>query len=200
MRGQNRMSKGIFIRYVPVLLVMLACCLLSGCGYQLGQGCEGLSSRYSTMSVPYVIGDQNGSLTSAIIREVVQSGSFEYRTFGGGLVLNVKRIDITEDNIGFRYDRKKSGKLTKDTIPTEARISMVVEFSIVEATSGCTVLGPICLSAAVEYDHDYYSSRDGVNTFSLGQLSDLEEAYDAVQTPLNQVMAQKIIDYISQSW
>lgn len=187
-------------RLTQALLILAMCISLYGCGYRLGQGCQGLSSRYSSISVPYVVGDKDGALTSAIIQEIVRSGSFQYRTFGGSLILNVNQIDITQDNIGFRYDRKKRGKLTKDTIPTEARITMIVEICVVEAASWCTVLGPVRLSASVEYDHDYYSSRDGVNIFSLGQLSDLEEAYDAVQTPLNRAIAQKISDYISQSW
>jgi len=183
-----------------ILLVTTICLLFSGCGYQHGLGREGLPYRYATISVPYVIGDQDGTLTSAVVKEITRSGSFEYRNWGGALTLNIKQINLSEENIGFRYDRKKRGKLTQDTIPTEARITIVVEVSVVEAASCCTVLGPVRLSASVDYDHDYYSSRDGINIFSLGQLSDLEEAYDAVQTPLNIAIAEKIVDYISQSW
>jgi hypothetical protein len=174
--------------------------LLSSCGYQVGQGNSGLPSRYSTISVPYVKGDIDGTLTSAIIKEIVRSGAFAYQYSGGALILNVRQVEIDEDNIGFRYDRKKRGERTKDIIPVEARITILVEVWVTEAISCTTVLGPVLLSASVDYDHDYYSSRDGVNIFSLGQLTDLEEAYDAVQTPLNREIAEKIADYISQSW
>lgn len=173
--------------------------LLCSCAYQLGQG-GGLPCQYSTISVPYVIGDQEGSLTSAIVKEIVRSGAFEYRNCSGALTLNVTIIDLGEENIGFRYDRKKRGKLTKDIIPTETRMTIIVEVTVTEAASCCTVLGPVRLSASVDYDHDYYSSRDGVNIFSLGQLSDLDEAYDAAQEPLFRAIAQKIVDYVSQSW
>lgn len=173
--------------------------MLSSCAYKMGQG-GGLPCRYPTVSVPYVVGDKDGTLTAAIIKDLVRSGSFDYRYSGGSLILNIVVVDLSEENIGFRYDRKKRGKLTKDIIPTESRITIVVELSAIESASCCTVLGPVRLSASVDYDHDYYSSRDGVNIFSLGQLSDLDEAYNAVQAPLFRAIAQKISDYVSQSW
>lgn len=185
--------------YVFLLILPIATCLLTACGYHLGAGGI-LPSQYSTISVPFVEGDQEGALTAAIIKEIVRSGDFDYRYHGGNLTLKAKLIDIDEDNIGFRYDRKKRGELTKDVIPTEARVTMVVELSVVEAASCRMILGPVLLSASVDYDHDYYSSRDGVNIFSLGQLTDLDAAYDAVQTPLNRAMAEKIADYLTQSW
>ena len=192
------MSKVKCKRFVSVLPLFLAC-ILSSCGYRFDQK-EGLSARYATISVPYVDGDRDGSLTAAVVEEIVRSGSFEYRRDGGALVLEIEQVDLREENIGFRYDRKKRGKLTKDIIPTETRIISVVEVAVIESVSGCTVLGPVRLSASVDFDHDYYFSRDEVNVFSLGQLIDIDEAYDAVQTPLYQALAEKIVAYITQSW
>lgn len=185
---------------VSLFILTLAVTLLCSCGYRLGP-VEGVIDRYASISVPYVEGDQNGALTAAIVKELVKSGKLEYRYASDGrFTLKVVLLDIDEDNIGFRYDRKKRGALTDDVIPTEERITMTVEVSVIDAYSCQTVLGPVNLSASVDYDHDYYFSRDGVNIFSLGQLTDLDTAYDAVQTPLNQVMAEKIIDYVTQSW
>lgn len=184
---------------VKALILFISVCLLSGCGYKCGQG-DGLASRYSSISVPYVSGDQDGTLTSAIIKEVVKSGYFEYHYCGGSLILNVKNVELDEENIGFRYYRKKRGTLKHEIIPTETRITIFVEVWVTEAASGATILGPVRLSESVDYDHDYYSSRDGINIFSLGQLSDMEAAYDAVQIPLNRAIAEKIVDYITQSW
>jgi hypothetical protein len=187
-------------KQVKTLIIgFMACALLSGCGYQYGQE-ESILGQNATLTVPYVEGDQEGALTAAIIKELTKYGQFEYRYSSARFVLKVAVLDIEEDNIGFRYDRKKRGALTKDIIPTEERIIMTTEVSIVEACSDKTVLGPVRLAASVDYDHDYYFSRDGVNIFSLGQLTDLDTAYDAVQAPLNQAMAEKIIDYITQSW
>lgn len=186
------------ITKIPITLI-LCIFLFTGCGYRCGQE-DGLPANYPTISVPYVEGDIDGSLTAAVIKAICRSGAFEYRTCNGALTLNVIQLDVDEDNIGFRYDRRKRGQLTDDVIPTEARITSLVEVSVTEAVSGRVVLGPVRLSASVDYDHDFYSSRNGVNIFSLGQLSDLEEAYDAVQAPLHYALAQKIVDYVTQSW
>lgn len=199
---------------------LVICCFVTSCGYRYGPD-EGLPSRYSSISVPYIEGDIDGSFTTAVVKAIARSGTFEYRPQNGSLILYIAQVDEDTDNIGFRYDRKKPseltedidknnkdchydqkklGKLTKDIIPVEARIISLVEISVVEAASGNTVLGPVRISGSVDYDHDFYFSRNGVNIFSLGQLIDLEEAYDAVQKPLYDVLAQKIVDYINQSW
>jgi hypothetical protein len=182
-----------------VLIAFFICLFFDSCGYRYGKD-DGLASSYSSISVPYVVGDQDGSLTAAIIKEIVRSGFLKYQDTGGNLILKVDKVELDEDNIGFRYDRRKRGGLTKDVIPTEVRITIYVEISLTEAASCSIVLGPVLLSASVDYDHDYYFSRDGVNMFSLGQLTDLETAYDAVKVPLHKAIAEKIADYISKSW
>jgi len=69
-----------------------------------------------------------------------------------------------------------------------------------ETCSGSIVLGPAQLDASVDFDHDYYYSPDGINEFSLGQLTDYDVAYDTVQRPLNQALARKVVDYLTHSW
>lgn len=184
---------------VNLLISFLFAICCTSCGYQWGSGNE-LTAQYATISVPYVDGDPNGSLTAAIIEEIARSGAFEYRANGGALELVVKIVDEREENIGFRYDRKRSGKLTNEIIPVETRLIVTVEVSVVQNVSQRVVMGPVLLSASVDYDHDYYFSRNGVNIFSLGQLIDVDEATDAAQVPLNRVLAQKIVDYITQAW
>jgi hypothetical protein len=131
---------------------------------------------------------------------VAQSGTFEYRREGGALLLQVDVIDTSDENIGFRYDRNKKGKIKKRLIPDETRTSILVEVSVVEVGTGTILLGPARLSANVEFDHDYYSSRNGVNIFSLGQLTDYDEAHSAARRPLNYALARKIVDYLNNNW
>jgi hypothetical protein len=179
--------------------IMMSLLLLSGCGYRFGQG--GIANRYATISVPYVTGDVDGSLTAAIIKQLSTSSSLEYATCGGQLTLQVILLDIHDENIGFRYDRhKKDNELKKDIIPTETRLRALVQVSVIEAASGEILMGPVKIASSVDFDHDYYSSRNQVNVFSLGQLSDVDEARDAVHIPLNEALAQKIVDYVNDSW
>lgn len=186
-------------RLICPLILLCASMLFSCSCYQFGQGGT-LATQYSTISVPYVEGDLDGSMTASIINELVRSGPFQFRQTDADLVLKVKVTDLRDENIGFRYDRKKKGKLTHSIIPTETRLTAYSEVVVENARTGCLVLGPVCVRACVDFDHDYYSNRDGVNIFSLGQLNDVDAAYDAAQKPLNQALARKIVDYLCNSW
>jgi hypothetical protein len=180
------------------LLVVLTLLFLTGCGYHSGQGC--IPEVYHTISIPYVEGDIDGDLTAALVKQFSQSGGLEYRNCGGQLCLKVKIVDLLEENIGFRYDRKKSGRLDHTIIPTEMRITIFAEFSVCHNYSGEVILGPVIISASRDFDHDYYTSRNMVNIFSLGQLTDVDDAKDGIQAPLNQELARKIVEYINEAW
>lgn len=173
--------------------------ILSGCGYQFG-GAGSLPQKYYTITVPYVEGDIDGALTAAIIRRISSNGAFEYRHSGGALLLQAKIIEIDDENVGFRYDRHRDGKIKQTIIPTETRLTEIVEVTVVDSGSGCAVLGPVWIRGSIDFDHDFYKSRNGINIFSLGQLTDYDSAEDAAMRPLNEVMAKKIADYICDSW
>lgn len=179
-----------------LFLLIVGCCL-SGCHYQFGQG--ELSRSYRTISVPYIEGDQKGELTTEVVKQLSLSGAFHYVNGCSDLVLKIKLIELRDENIGFRYDRKKRGKLRKSIIPTETRISALVEVLVVDA-GGQTIRGPTRMTASADFDHTYYSSRHAVNIFSLGQLNDLDAAHDAAMRPLNRHLAERIVDYVINSW
>lgn len=185
-------------RRVYSLLMLAVCCCLTGCQYQFGRG--DLSERYATISIPYAEGDLKGDLTTEVIRKLSSSGAFRYVSTGGDLTLKIKVIELSEENIGFRYDRKKSGKLKKSIIPTETRVNALAEVSLIEAGTGKIVRGPVRITANAEFDHTYYTTRDKINVFSLGQLSDIDAARDAAMTPLNRALAERIVDYVLNSW
>jgi hypothetical protein len=168
------------------------------CGYHGGQG--GTLTAYRTISVPYVEGDWDGSLTAALIKQMSVSGALTYQNSGASLILKAKILDYRDDQIGYRYERNKHGKLRKVVIPDETRTTLTVEVIVVEAASGSTIMGPVRLSADVEFDHDYYSLPHHVNIFSLGQLTDIDSAFDAAQRPLNECLAKKIVDYVTSNW
>lgn len=173
-------------------------CFLTGCSYQFGRG--DLSDRYQTISVPYAEGDARGDLTTEVVRKLSSTGAFRYVNEGGDLTLKIKMIELSEENIGFRYDRKKDGRLKKSLVPTETRMSALAEVTVIESASGKIVRGPARLTAYAEFDHTYYTTRDRINVFSLGQLSDIDAARDAALIPLNRHLAERIADYIVNSW
>ena len=181
-----------------LLFSLLLGMILEGCCYQFGRG--ELSQLYGTISVPYVKGDQRGELITDLIKKLGTSGTFRYVTNGGDLILKVELIEFREENLEFRYDRKKTGQLKNSIITTETRVSVVAEVLLVEGSTGQIVRGPTRINASAEFDHTYYATRNAINIFSLGQLNDVDAARDAVMHPLNRNLAEKIVDYIVNSW
>lgn len=181
-----------------LLALVASCIMVSSCGYRFSQG--ELASKYDTISVPYVEGDLDGRLTAQIVKQLSVTGALKYTRVAGDLILSAKILDLGDENIGFRYYRDKDGKLTRETIPVETRLSITVEIAIIDAATGQAIRGPVILSAQTDFDHAYYSTRNAVNVFSLGQLTDFDEAYDAAKRPLNQELAKKIVDYVCDSW
>jgi hypothetical protein len=180
--------------------ILMLC--LTSCGYQVGPSSD--LNFYSSISIPYVEGDPDGNLTNAIAHAISANTCLEYRRDDGALQLKAAIVNSNDVNIGFRYDRHKDGTILHSLIPVESRLSIVVEFSVVEAASNKVVLGPVQLSAYVDLDHDYYADRnpvDGrVNQTSLGQLTYEGEAFKAAERPLNRAIALKIANYLSHSW
>jgi len=172
--------------------------LLSGCGYHFGQG--SLISEYCTISIPFAVGDRDGDLTAALVKEMSRSAPLEYTCGEGDLTLLVTVVDIYDEHVGYRYDRKNDGRLKKSLIPVETRIYAVVDVTVMQTCSGCEVVGPARLKMYVDFDHDYYSVFDDVNVTSLGQLNDIDTARDSVYHPLNRAIAEKVVDYVNAAW
>ncbi len=179
-------------------LIFVFLFFLTGCAYRFGRG--ELSEQYRTISIPYVKGDQRGELTADIIKQLSVSGAFQYQSHQGDLTLKVELLEFREENVEFRYDRKKTGKLKHSIIPTETRVSCIAEVLLIESTTGKTLKGPTRISASADFDHTFYATRNEVNIFSLGQLNDFDAARDAVMHPLNRNLAEKIVDYVINSW
>lgn len=181
-----------------VILLPLLLLLATSCGYRLGSG--DLASCYRTLSVPYIQCDTTGLFTAALIKEVATSSPFQYVNGNADLCLSIQLLGFREENVGFRYDIDKQGNLTNWLVPTETRVWAAAEVTVIDNAAGCAVLGPVRLSTYVDFDHEYYLSQNGVNVFSLGQLTDIREGREAANTPLSQALAKKIIDYISNAW
>lgn len=180
------------------LLFLLLLFFLTSCGYKFGYG--DIPDHYRKISIPFVEGDATGAFTSTLIHTVVASGAFTYDTKCPDLILRARILDYKNESIGFRYDRDENNIRTKELVPSETRRSIRVEIVLVDARRGCTVAGPDVLIAMVDFDHEFNSSRDGVNVFSLGQVTDIDEAIDAANSPLNRAIARKIVNYLMSAW
>lgn len=148
------------------------------------------------------MGDEEGALTADLIQQMSSISGLTYDRCRGDLVVVVELIDLSDENIGFRYDRNRKGEILKSRsiIPTETRTTVWAIVKVLEEATGTVLLGPVQISASVDFDHDYYSSRNEINIFSLGQLNDYDAAHDAAYSPLYSVLAQKIASYICASW
>lgn len=179
-------------------LFFISLFLVSSCQYHFGE--SDLSARYRTISIPYAEGDEKGELTTEVIKAISTSGALSFQYEGGDLTLKLKIIEISDENIGFRYDRNKEGHLRNTIIPTETRQRATVEVVLIDNLTSKTVRGPTRITATVDFDHDFYSSRNAINIFSLGQLTDFDVAQDTSMHSLNRILAEKISDYIVNSW
>lgn len=181
------------------LIIFCLVTFLTGCGgYQFGSGA--LTSKYRTISVPYAENDFDGSFTTELIKQISVSGVFQYNHQCADLILKVRLLEFDDYNIGFEYLIGKDCKLTRETIPIETRLTVIAEVSVLDRSSGEIVLAPIRIAASTVFDHDYYSTRDNINSVSLGQLTDYDEALDAAEKPLYYNLSKKIVDYLSDSW
>ncbi len=182
------------------LILVLILVSLTGCrGYQFGPGV--LSSKYRTISVPYAEGDFDGSFTTEMIRQISVSGIFQYQHQCADLILKVRLLEFDDYNIGFRYQEdSKSCHLTRETIPVETRLIVLAEISVIDRASCEVVLAPVRITASTVFDHDYYSTKNNINSVSLGQLTDYDEAMDAAEKPLYYNLSKKIVDFLADSW
>lgn len=204
MNRQIHNLKGVFFinrRYPIIWPFFIAITLiLSGCGYHFGE--RPIPSKYSTFTIPYIKGDAEGILTADLIKQMGLFSGLSYQRCQGDLVICVEIVDFSDENIGFRYDRNKKGCILKSRsiIPTETRTTVWANVKLVESATGKVLLEPVLISSSVDFDHDYYSSRNEINIFSLGQLNDYDAAHDAVYRPLYESLALKIVNYLCVSW
>lgn len=181
-----------------IYYVFLITLILTSCGYTIQVGDKVDTKR--GINVPFVVGDIDGQLTQEIVKELGSRGCVIRQDSNYNLILLVELLEIRDENIGFRYDRKKKGELTHSIIPVETRVFAEAKVSVEDLSTGCTILGPVLIEAWYDYDNDYYYSQNGVNVFSLGELSDYETAREAAKKPLYKVLARKLADYLLVSW
>lgn len=170
------------------------------CGYRLQE------QPLTTITVPYIQGDESGLLTTELVRQLSASGNFECIASGGTLLLKVTIVSLGSDNIGYRYDRKESsGRLQHNLVPTENRRNVSASLTLFDGASEKILLGPLTVKADADYDYvgthsvrgltflNEQGKRETTLTFSLGQLDSVEGAEDDVLVLLYRHLAKKIV-------
>jgi hypothetical protein len=193
------------------LNLSLACLLLlslSSCGYKTIS-----SEDRVTLSIPYVRGDEEGFLTSAVISEMNRTGLYDYVSSGGELELKIAIVGGGEEVIGYRYDRsEKKARRQQNLLATENRRHAAAEITLYRASEDEPILGPIVVTASSEFDYIDVSTirelafitpsgkREKVIDFSEGQLDSIEGAQDNVLSPLYDDLARKIAAVVQKSY
>ncbi len=191
-----------------ILKSLLLAISLTSCGYHTAA-----SDDKTTISVPYVEGDNQGQFTAEIIRQLTYSDVYDFVKQDGDLVLKVVLVGDQNDVIGFQYDRTiKKGKIETNLMPTENRRMLTAQVTLTDTGTNEIVLGPLNVSATGDFDYidvnslkalsfiNPHGKRKKVINFSLGQLDSIEGAQDAVVTPVYRQLAQKIAAALQQNF
>jgi hypothetical protein len=180
---------------------------LASCGYQF-KGSKPLAE----ISIPYVVGDEEGLLTTELVKECMRTGEIGYSSGRGDFRLDVEVLSDATDPIGFRYDRDDlSGRVQKNLISTEGRRTIGINLKLVKRDSEQVVLGPLTVTASEDFDYadvnslhslafvDTQMEMQKVLDFSLGQLSSVEGAEDGAINPLYRKLAEKTVSILINS-
>lgn len=188
------------MRYISGVL----CFCLMGCGYHFDTTPTESSERIS-VNIPYIKGDHQGVLLSALAKAMGESGVFDYVYTAGSCSLSVSIVSDSDDRIGFRYDRNPTnGELRDNIVGTENRRALVASIRLVDESTQEVIVGPEDVRVTVDYDYfDGNSIRDlvvfrepGPQTalsFSLGQLDSVDGAHDDTHSSIYGLMADKIV-------
>lgn len=185
---------------VKLLLTRTCLFLLCSCSYRFER------STGTSVSIPYVIGDSEGILTSALIREVVKSPILRYSHGDGQWILHVKILNIEDESIGFHHERNPTtGKLRKHLEGIENRRRAIAEVLIISSSTQEVLYGPHRIVVSSEYDYVDPDSlcdlsvitpegnRVSSEAFSLGQLDTIDAAKQDTLYPLYEKLARNII-------
>jgi hypothetical protein len=180
----------------------------TGCGYHSTIS----SNNQPTISIPYIPGDTDGTLTAELVKKISSSGLFSYRTKNSNYILSVGIIQTQQEQIGYRRDRNKENQILKNISPVEGRLKIQANVSIIDDLTSKIVWGPRKFQAEVDFDYVNQESlndlsfinQDGVRqtilSFSLGQVESVGSAQDTALQPLYRQLSQKIVDVISSEW
>lgn len=188
--------------FIIFIFIFLLC---FGCSYHIGK-----SKFFEDISikVPYAIGDEEGILTKEVICEIASCDILKYKNSKADFILNIEILDISNEKIGYRFDRENDGSLKKNIMPTESRRKIKAKISLFSKRDNREVFKPKIIKADVDYDYVTQDSvqdlsfilpngrRETILNFSLGQLESIGSAEKAALNSLYKILAKKIVNII----
>lgn len=176
---------------------------LHACGYRVSDGA--LYQEHQTIGVPFVKGDMDGRLTSALISSITRSTKLKYTQTSPDITLKSEIIKTEFETIGYQYDvRESNEQLINRLVPIEGRWKVVVKLELIDSSTNEVIEGPFEVDAFCDYDFvnfdtfrdltfvDQSGSTRSVLQFSLGQLDAREGARDAALSVVYKNLAEKI--------
>lgn len=169
--------------------------LLTSCGYHLGT--PSLSKSYETFHVSYAKGDNKGIFTSILIEKIASGTQLRYANCDADLEIKVCLSSPAQRNIGYIYG---TGNKSKVTFANEGRLTQNATLTVVDTNRKCTIIPTTNLVAWFDYDFESDAGTVNRHAFSLGQLEMNPIAKDVATPPLYGLLAEKVVDYLKNSW
>lgn len=189
--------------------IVLLIFLLTSCGYHLGRS---KNTENISICVPYISDDFSGLFTNEVIKQVSNSSQMSYNFSNADYILDIKIIENSTKQIGYKYDRNNQNVRQKNLRATEGREQITALVELIEKRTNITKFGPYKVKASSEFDYvdqdslndlsfiDPNGQRTTVLSFSLGQLESIESAKEAALKPLYERLAKKVVDAILTYW
>ncbi|MBN4067097.1 hypothetical protein JYU14_03335 [Simkania negevensis] len=171
---------------------------LTSCHYSF-QSTENNQALLHSLSLPYATGDKDGKLTDALAEALTHQG-WSPPTGQGRRTLQVTVINIRSENIGFRFERDGSDRVTNSLIPDEARLFATVDYTLVEEAKQRLVIGPFRITATSDFSYQADTSIENSLNFSVGQLSTYTTAKNNAHASLYNNIAQQIASQLKYYW
>ncbi len=179
--------------------------LLASCGYRF-QPSKRLDSK--SYCIKEIVNDTKGLLEEQIVKALSRDSFFLMETKSPLFSLYCKILDISTEQIGYRYDRyEPTSQLINRLVPIESRktikIEVVIEHGIEEKK-----IGPLILEAFADFDYanfdtykdlafeDQARNVQSTLSYSLGQLDAYEGAEEAALSRCFYNIASKISDLL----
>jgi hypothetical protein len=155
-----------------------------------------------------IINDTKGLLEDQIVKALSRDSIYLLEKNNPALSLSCKILDISTDQIGYRYDRyEPTSQLINRLIPIESRKKIKIEVTVDNSFEGKTI-GPLILEASADFDfanfdtykdlafEDLSGNFQSTLSYSLGQLDSYEGAEEAALSRCFHEVALKICDLL----